>query len=76
MFFYRARTQDLQEQKDRLQANLINLKKIVDEANKDYKLAESELKIYLSTETKETEKLEKMKAALEKALADLEEKKP
>ncbi|KAJ0171837.1 hypothetical protein K1T71_012600 [Dendrolimus kikuchii] len=71
----RAKTQTFQEQKDKLQAKLIDLKKIVDEATKEYKLAESELKIYLSTETKEAEKLEKMREAYEKAAADLEEKK-
>ncbi|KAJ8708705.1 hypothetical protein PYW08_010087 [Mythimna loreyi] len=72
----RTQTQGLQETKDRLQANLIGLKKIVDEANNRCKLAESELKLYLSTEQKEFEKLEKMKEAYEKAAATLEEKRP
>ncbi|KOB66221.1 Structural maintenance of chromosomes protein, partial [Operophtera brumata] len=71
----RAQTQGLQENKDRLQAKLIGLKRIVDEANKSFKLAESELKIYLSTEQKETDKLEKMKESYEKANKDLGEKK-
>ncbi|KAI5644664.1 SMC proteins flexible hinge domain-containing protein [Phthorimaea operculella] len=52
----------------------MDLKKIVDEANKDFKLAESELKIYLSTETVEDEKLQKMKEAYEQAARDLEHK--
>ncbi|CAG4980755.1 unnamed protein product [Colias eurytheme] len=71
----REKTKGLQEQKDRLQAKLIDLKKIVDEANKNFKLAESELKIYLSTENKEKEKLDNMKEAYEKAVSDLDEKK-
>ncbi|XP_013190981.1 structural maintenance of chromosomes protein 4 [Amyelois transitella] len=71
----RSKTQGLQETKDKLQAKLMDLKKIVDEANKQYKLAESELKIYLSTEEKESEKLEKLKEAYEKAESDLKEKK-
>ncbi|XP_045519482.1 structural maintenance of chromosomes protein 4 isoform X1 [Pieris brassicae] len=71
----REKTKGLQEQKDVLQSKLIELKKIVDEANKNFKLAESELKIYLSTELKETEKLERMREAYEKAVTDLEEKK-
>ncbi|XP_038218077.1 structural maintenance of chromosomes protein 4 [Zerene cesonia] len=71
----REKTKGLQEQKDKLQAKLIDLKKIVDEANKNFKLAESELKIYLSTETKEREKLDNMKEAYEKAVRDLDEKK-
>ncbi|CAG9568632.1 unnamed protein product [Danaus chrysippus] len=71
----RSKTQGLQEQKDKLQAKLIDLKKIVDEANKDSKLAESELKIYLSTEEKEIEKLNRMKDVYEKAKSDLAEKK-
>ncbi len=54
----------------------MELKKIVDEANNCYKLAESELKIYLSTEKKENEKLENMQAAYEKASSALEQKKP
>ncbi|KAJ2944934.1 hypothetical protein O0L34_g1829 [Tuta absoluta] len=70
----RAQTQGLQEQKDRLQARLIDLKKIVDETNKDFKLAESELKIYLSTETAESDKLDKMKEAYEQAAQDLQSK--
>ncbi|XP_075986320.1 structural maintenance of chromosomes 4-like protein gluon [Anticarsia gemmatalis] len=72
----RTETQGLQEQKDRLQGKLMGLKRIVDEANKDYKLAESELKIYLSNEKKETEKLEALKEAYERAAANLEEKRP
>ncbi|KAJ8708353.1 hypothetical protein PYW07_010478 [Mythimna separata] len=72
----RSQTQDLQESKDRLQANLIGLKRVVDESNNRYKLAESELKIYLSTEQKEFEKLERMKQAYERAEATLEEKRP
>ncbi|XP_028162116.1 structural maintenance of chromosomes protein 4 [Ostrinia furnacalis] len=71
----RSKTQGLQETKDKLQAKLMDLKKIVDEANKEYKLAESELKIYLSTEQKEAEKLENMREAYEKAAKDLDEKK-
>ncbi|XP_063394251.1 structural maintenance of chromosomes protein 4 [Cydia fagiglandana] len=71
----RSKTQGLQETKDKLQAKMIELKRIVDEANKDFKLRESELKIYLSTETKETEKLERMKESYEKAARDLTEKK-
>ena len=54
---------------------MIDLKKIVDEANKTFKLSESELKIYLSTEQKEIEKYEKIKDTYEKAKSDLEEKK-
>ncbi|KAF9423720.1 hypothetical protein HW555_001046 [Spodoptera exigua] len=72
----RSRTQSLQETKDKLQGKLMELKKIVDEANNCYKLAESELKIYLSTEKKENEKLENMQAAYEKASSALEQKKP
>lgn len=72
---FREKTKHLQEQKDVLQSKLIDLKKIVDEANKNFKLAESELKIYLSTELKETEKLERMREGYEKAVSDLEEKK-
>ncbi|XP_026735290.1 structural maintenance of chromosomes protein 4 [Trichoplusia ni] len=72
----RTKTQGLQETKDRLQANLIDLKKIVDEAKNRFKLAESELKIYVSNEQKEVEKLEKMKEAYNRANATLEEKKP
>ncbi|XP_052758057.1 structural maintenance of chromosomes protein 4 [Galleria mellonella] len=71
----RSKTQGLQGTKDKLQAKLMDLKKIVDEANKEYKLTDSELKIYLSTEQKEAEKLEKMKEAYEKATKDLQEKK-
>ncbi|XP_034826379.1 structural maintenance of chromosomes protein 4 [Maniola hyperantus] len=70
----RSKTQGLQEQKDKLQSKLIDLKKIVDEANKNYKLAESELKIYLSTEEKEAEKYENLKQAYENATRNLEEK--
>ncbi|KAH9645434.1 hypothetical protein HF086_006460 [Spodoptera exigua] len=72
----KSRTQSLQETKDKLQGKLMELKKIVDEANNCYKLAESELKIYLSTEKKENEKLENMQAAYEKASSALEQKKP
>uniref|UniRef100_A0A2A4K7F0 Structural maintenance of chromosomes protein 4 n=1 Tax=Heliothis virescens TaxID=7102 RepID=A0A2A4K7F0_HELVI len=72
----RTKTQGLQETKDRLQSKLIGLKKIVDEANNKCKLAESELKIYLSTEQKEIEKLRNMKEAYENASASLDEKKP
>ncbi|XP_047036782.1 structural maintenance of chromosomes protein 4 [Helicoverpa zea] len=72
----RTKTQGLQETKDRLQSKLIGLKKIVDEANNKCKLAESELKIYLSTEQKEIEKLKNMKEAFDKASAALDEKKP
>ncbi|KAF9803810.1 hypothetical protein SFRURICE_013087 [Spodoptera frugiperda] len=72
----RSRTQSLQETKDKLQGKLMELKKIVDDANNRYKLAESELKIYLSTEKKESEKLENIQAAYEKASAALEQKKP
>ncbi|KAI8423716.1 hypothetical protein MSG28_012747 [Choristoneura fumiferana] len=71
----RSKTQGLQEQKDKLQAKLIDLKRIVDEANKNFKLKESELKIYLSTEVKEQEKLDKLKESYEKAARDLTEKK-
>ncbi|XP_047539287.1 structural maintenance of chromosomes protein 4 [Vanessa atalanta] len=71
----RSKTQGLQEQKDRLQSKLIDLKKIVDEANKEHKLADSELKIYLSTEQQEVDKYEKFKEAYAKAKRDLEEKK-
>ncbi|CAH2058218.1 unnamed protein product, partial [Iphiclides podalirius] len=70
----RSKTQGLQETKDKLQAKLIELKKIVDDSKKNYKLAESELKLYLSTEEKETAKLEKMKETYEKAVKDVEEK--
>lgn len=76
LFFIRSKTQGLQETKDRLQAKLIDLKKIVDEAKNRFKLAESELKIYVSNEQKEVEKLEKMKEAYNRANATLEEKKP
>ncbi|XP_023935989.2 structural maintenance of chromosomes protein 4 [Bicyclus anynana] len=70
----RSKTQGLQEQKDRLQSKLMDLKKIVDESNRNYSLAESELKIYLSTETKEAEKYEKLKDTYENAIKSLEEK--
>ncbi|XP_026316023.1 structural maintenance of chromosomes protein 4 [Hyposmocoma kahamanoa] len=71
----RSKTQGLQEQKDRIQARLMDFKRTVEEAKKDYNLAESQLKIYLSVETKETEKLRKMKEAYEKAAQDLISKK-
>lgn len=58
-----------------MQAKLMDLKRIVDEANKNYKLKESELKIYLSTEVKEQEKLDKLKESYQKASRDLTEKK-
>ncbi|XP_050668602.1 structural maintenance of chromosomes protein 4 [Leptidea sinapis] len=71
----REQTRGFQEQKDRLQSKLIDLKKIFSEADKNFKLAESELKIYLVTETKEQEKLDKMRDSFEKAEKDLDEKK-
>ncbi|CAH2098225.1 unnamed protein product [Euphydryas editha] len=71
----RSKTQGLQEQKDKLQSKLIDLKKIVDESNKELKLAESELKLYLRTEQNEVDKYEKVKEAYEKAKRDLDEKK-
>ncbi|XP_013138419.1 PREDICTED: structural maintenance of chromosomes protein 4 [Papilio polytes] len=70
----REKTREFQEIKDRLQAKLINLKKIVDESTNKYKLAESALQIYLSTEEKENEKLQRMKDAYEKAVQDVQEK--
>ncbi|KPI97761.1 Structural maintenance of chromosomes protein 4 [Papilio xuthus] len=70
----REKTREFQEIKDRLQAKLIGLKKIVDESTNNYKLAESALKIYLSTEEKENEKLQRMKDAYEKAVQDVQEK--
>lgn len=75
LFLSRSQTQGLQEQKDKLQAKLIDLKKIVDESNKELKLAESELKLYLRTEQNEVDKYEKVKEAYEKAKRDLDEKK-
>ncbi|XP_004933572.1 structural maintenance of chromosomes protein 4 [Bombyx mori] len=71
----RAKTQTLQEKKDKLQIKLIGLKNIVHEANKKFKLTESELKIYLSTEQKENAKLVNMKNAYDKARSEIEEKK-
>ncbi|KPJ05815.1 Structural maintenance of chromosomes protein 4 [Papilio xuthus] len=70
----REKTREFQEIKDRLQAKLIGLKKIVDESTNNYKLAESALKIYLSTEEKENEKLQRMKDAYQKAVQDVQEK--
>ncbi|XP_068624206.1 structural maintenance of chromosomes protein 4 [Battus philenor] len=71
----RTQTQGLQETKDKLQAKLFKLKSIVEEKTQNHKLALTELKVYLSTETKENEKLQKMKETYEKALQDLHEKK-
>ncbi|XP_045454973.1 structural maintenance of chromosomes protein 4 [Melitaea cinxia] len=71
----RSQTQGLQEQKDKLQTKLIDLKKIVDESNKEVKLADSELKLHLRTEQNEVDKYEKVKEAYEKAKRDLDEKK-
>lgn len=54
---------------------LIDLKKVEDETKKKFKLAESELKIYVSTEEKEKEKLQSLKEAVEQTTIDIEEKK-
>lgn len=71
----RTKTQKFQEQKEKLQNKLIDLKKIRDQTKNDFKLAESELKLYLSRETSEAEKLETLKESYEKAEKELQEKK-
>ncbi|XP_069672465.1 structural maintenance of chromosomes protein 4 [Periplaneta americana] len=57
----RAETQELQDSKDQLQTQLIDLKKTVDETKSAYDIAKAELEIYVSSEQKERTKLEQIK---------------
>lgn len=70
----RATTQGLQAQKDALQERLIELNRVVDESTKTFKLAESELKLYLATEIKENEKMTKLRSSCDKVVNDIQQK--
>ncbi|CAG9833958.1 unnamed protein product [Diabrotica balteata] len=56
----RTETKTLQEKKDVIQNQLVGLKEAVDETKSQYKLAESELNIYVSNEEGEKEKLKNL----------------
>ncbi|XP_056633945.1 structural maintenance of chromosomes protein 4 [Diorhabda sublineata] len=70
----RTQTVALQEKKDVLQNELIGLKKSVDETKSSYVLAESELKIYVSSEENEKDKLENLIKEYETSQATIEER--
>jgi hypothetical protein len=75
ILLFRTETRELHEQKDKVQSSLIELRKNRDEAKKNFKLAESELKLYVSSEEKEKDKLEELKATLESNTFEMQEKK-
>ncbi|XP_021916758.1 structural maintenance of chromosomes protein 4 isoform X2 [Zootermopsis nevadensis] len=63
----RAETQELQDSKEKLQTQLIALKKTVDETKSAYDVAKAELDLYMSTEQKERTKLEQIRSNYETA---------
>ncbi|XP_018323917.1 structural maintenance of chromosomes protein 4 [Agrilus planipennis] len=63
----RAETQDLQDRKEVLQADLVQLNKVVADTKEPYTLAKSELKIYLSGEETESKKYENLREQYEKS---------
>ncbi|CAH1155594.1 unnamed protein product [Phaedon cochleariae] len=70
----RSVTKTLQDKKEELQNDLVVLKKTVDETKSDFTLAESELKIYVSNEENERNKLENMKTEYETARSTINER--
>ncbi|KAL4713692.1 hypothetical protein ACJJTC_004223 [Scirpophaga incertulas] len=70
----RTKTKHLQDEKDRLQAQLMDLTTIVTDASRKFKLAQSELKLYLSTQTNASDKLKALQESYQKAIQTIEEK--
>lgn len=68
-------TKDLQQKKVAAQTELIGLNKTVDETKAERDIAEFEMKMYLSSETKEQEKYEELREKLESAKATLKTRK-
>ncbi|MCL4132779.1 UNVERIFIED_CONTAM: hypothetical protein GTU68_029018 [Idotea baltica] len=62
-----SETQQLQDEKEKLETKLIELRKSVDETKSALDIAQSELDIYLSTEKNEKKKLDQINESLEKA---------
>ncbi|KAA0200463.1 hypothetical protein HAZT_HAZT006975 [Hyalella azteca] len=62
-----SETQQLQDEKNKLETTLIDLRKVVDETKSVVDIAQSELDIYLSTERNEKKKLDQITSSIEKA---------
>ncbi|XP_076244939.1 structural maintenance of chromosomes 4-like protein gluon [Calliopsis andreniformis] len=71
----REKTEPLLNERAELETRLISLRKDVDQAQAAFNIAKSEFELYTSIETKEKEKLEKLKDSLKLTVDDLKEKK-
>ncbi|KAF2348276.1 RecF/RecN/SMC N-terminal [Trinorchestia longiramus] len=70
-----SETQQLQDDKEKFETKLIDLRKVVDETKSVVDIAQSELDIYLSTERNEQKKLDQIVSSLEKAKETVETRK-
>lgn len=70
----RQETLVLQEKKEEVQTELVGLRKIVDETKSAFTIAEEELKIYVSAEENERQKLSRIKTSLEENNTRLNER--
>ncbi|KAK9877855.1 hypothetical protein WA026_020085 [Henosepilachna vigintioctopunctata] len=71
----KTETQTLQEKKEVLETDLLALNKTVDETKSAFTLAESELKLCMSNEVNEKNKLEALKTAYENSVSLYQERK-
>ncbi|XP_031833737.1 structural maintenance of chromosomes 4-like protein gluon [Nomia melanderi] len=70
----REKTDPLLKKRSKLEKELISLRKNVDQAQAAFNIAQSELKLYTSTESIEREKLEKLQNSLKSTVDTLAEK--
>lgn len=70
----REKTDPLLNERSKLEKELISLRKNVDQAQAAFNIAQSELKLYTSTESTEREKLEKLQNSLKSTVDTLAEK--
>lgn len=75
IFNFSSETKGLQDHKDKEQSKLIELTKVKDAAKKEFQLAESELKRYVSSEENEKQKLDDLKKSLDNATINTQERK-
>lgn len=70
----REKTEPLLNERSQLERELISLRKDVDQAKATYDIAQSELKLYVSVEKVEKEKLENLRESVKRASSTLEER--
>lgn len=69
-------TKPLQTKRQALETDLVSLNQVVESARAEFKIAESELEVYMKTETDEESALQKINEAYEQCKASFDEQQP